>query len=86
VLFRVTDPAGRPLGKVSLEVIWSSGTVLDNVKGETLEDGTVALELIPGRNFATLRRRGCPKQDQRVDVTPGGGIDGFKLILECAKK
>jgi hypothetical protein len=86
VLFRVTDSAGRPLDKVSLEVIWSSGTVLEQVKGDTLEDGTVALGLIPGRNFATLRRRGCPKQEQRVDVTPGGGIDGFKLVLECAKK
>lgn len=86
VLFRVTDSAGRPLDKVSLEVIWSSGTVLEQVKGDTLEDGTVALELIPGRNFATLRRRGCPKQEQRVDVTPGGGIDAFKLVLECAKK
>jgi hypothetical protein len=86
VLFRVTDSAGRPLDKVSLEVIWSSGTVLEQVKGATLEDGTVALELIPGRNFVTLRRRGCPKQEQRVDVTPGSGIDSFKLILECAKK
>jgi hypothetical protein len=86
VLFRVTDSAGRSLDKVSLEVIWSSGTVLEQVKGDTLEDGTVALELIPGRNFVTLRRRGCPKQEQRVEVTPGGGIDGFKLVLECAKK
>jgi hypothetical protein len=86
VLFRVTDSAGRPLDKVSLEVVWSSGTVLDNVKGETLEDGIVALELIPGRNFMTLRRRGCSKQDHRVDVASGGGIDGFKLTLECARR
>ena len=86
VLFRVTDNTGQPLDKASLEVIWSSGTVLDRVKGETWEDGTVALELLPGRNFATLKRRGCPKEDHRVDVGPGGGIDGFKLTLECAKK
>jgi hypothetical protein len=86
VLFRVTDSVGRPLDKVSLEIIWSSGTVLDNVKGETAEDGTVALELIPGRNFATLKRRGCPKQDHRVDVASGGGIDGFKLTLECVRR
>jgi hypothetical protein len=86
VLFRVTDSAGQPLDKVLLEVIWSSGTVLDRVKGNTLEDGTVALELIPGRNFATLRRRGCPKEDQRVDVASGGGIDAFKLVFACAKR
>ncbi len=86
VLFRVTDSAGRPLDKVSLQVVWSSGTVLDNVKGETLEDGIVALELIPGRNFATLKQRGCPKEDQRVDVASGGGIDAFKLTSECAKE
>jgi len=86
VLLRVTDNTGQPLDKASLEVIWSSGTVLDRVKGETWEDGTVALELIPGRNFATLKRRGCPKEDHRVDVGPGRGIDGFKLTLECTKK
>jgi hypothetical protein len=86
VLFRVTDTAGRPLDKASLEVVWSSGTVLDNVKGETPEDGIVALELIPGRNFVTLRRRGCTKQDHRVDVASGTGIEGFKLTLECGKR
>jgi hypothetical protein len=82
----VMDSSGRPLSRVSLEVIWSSGAVLDKVRGETAEDGTVALELIPGRNFATLKRRGCPKEDQRVDVASGGGIDAFKLTSECAKE
>jgi len=86
VLFRVTDSAGHPLDKVSLEAVWSSGTVLDNVKGQVFDDGTVALELIPGRNFVTLKRRGCPKEDHRADVAPGGGIDGFKLTSECAEK
>jgi hypothetical protein len=86
VLLRVTDNTGQPLDKASLEVIWSTGTVLDRVKGETWEDGTVALELIPGRCFVTLKRRGCPKEDHRVDVGSGGGIDGFKLTLECTKK
>ena len=86
VLFRVTDSAGRPLDKVSLEAVWSSGTVLDNVKGQVFDDGTVALELIPGRNFVTLKRRGCPKEDHRADVALGGGIDGFKLTSECAEK
>jgi hypothetical protein len=86
VLLRVMDSSGRPLSRAPLEVIWSSGTVLDNVKGETLEDGTVALELLPGRNFATLKRRGCPKEDHRVDVASGSGIDAFKLTSECAKE
>ncbi len=86
VLFRLVDSAGRPLAGVTLEVTWSNGPVLDNVKGQTVEDGTVAPELIPGRNFVTLRRRGCPKEEQRVDVAEGGGIDGFKLIFECAQK
>ena len=86
VLFRVTDSAGHPLDKVSLEAVWSTGTVLDNVKGQVFEDGTVALELIPGRNFVTLKRRGCPKEDHRADVALGAGIDGFKLTSECAEK
>jgi hypothetical protein len=86
VLFRVTDPAGAPRGQVMLEVTWSNGSVLDSVKGQTSDDGTVALELIPGRNFVTLSRRSCPKQEDRIDVTGGPGIDGFKLTLECSRK
>jgi len=39
VLFRVNDEAGRGLGNVQLEITWSSGTILDNVKGETGPDG-----------------------------------------------
>jgi hypothetical protein len=86
VLFRITDSAGRPLDRVSLEATWSNGSVVDNVKGETGSDGTLALELIPGRSFVTLKRRGCPKQDERADVAAGGGIEGLEFTLECAKK
>jgi hypothetical protein len=86
VLFLVTDSAGRPLEKVSLEFTWSNGTILDNVRAETPGDGTVAVELLPGRNFVTLKRRGCPKEEHRADVATGGGVDGFKLVFECAKK
>lgn len=86
VLIRVTDPEGRPVGRVPFEVLWSNGPVIDNVKGETGEDGLASVELIPGRNFLTLRRRGCPKQDHRLDVAEGGGIDGFKLESMCEKK
>ncbi len=83
VLFRVVNADGRPAGRVALESTWSSGTVLENVKGETAEDGTVTLNLIPGRNYLALRQRGCPKQEQRADVSRGEGFDDFKLILEC---
>jgi len=86
VLFCITDSAGRPLERVGLETTWSNGTVVDNVKGETGSDGAVALELISGRNFVTLKRRGCPKQEERADVAAGEGIDGFEFTLECAKK
>jgi hypothetical protein len=86
VLFRITDSAGRPLERVGLETTWSNGPVLDNVKGETGNDGAVALEVIPGRNFVTLKRRGCPKQEERADVAAGEGIDAFEFTLECAKK
>jgi hypothetical protein len=86
VLFCITDSAGRPLERVGLETTWSNGTVVDNVKGETGSDGAVALELMSGRNFVTLKRRGCPKQEERADVAAGEGIDGFMFTLECAKK
>ena len=86
VLFLVNDGAGRPLEKVSIEATWSNGTILDNVKAETGADGMAAVELMPGRNFVTLKRHGCPKQEERADVATGGGVDGFKMIFECAKK
>ena len=86
VLFRVTDGAGAGLGNVSLDVTWSSGTVLDSVKGRTSDDGTAALELIPGRNYVTFKRGGCPEDDERMDVAPGPGIDGFKVVFDCTKK
>ena len=86
VLFRVTDSAGGPMDRVVLEIVFSNGDVVDNVKGETGTDGTAALELIPGRNFVTLKYHGCPKQDERADVSAGGGIEGFGYTLQCSKK
>jgi len=83
VLLRVVNEAGHPAVGVTLESTWSSGTVLDNVKGETSDDGTLTLNLIPGRNYLTLRQRGCQKQEQRVEIRPGGGIEDFRLVLEC---
>jgi hypothetical protein len=86
VLFRVTDNAGRPLDRVSLEATWSNGPIMDSVKGETGSDGAVALDLISGRNFVTLKRHGCPKQDERADVAIGWGVEGFEYTFACAKK
>ena len=86
VLLRVVDSAGHPAGGVTLEITWSSGTVLDNVKAQAAEDGTAAVELIPGRNYVTLKRHGCPKEEQWIEVAPGDGIDDSKLTLEYARK
>ena len=86
VLLLVTDPRGAPIGKLRYEIVWSTGTVIENIKGETGEDGLASAELIPGPNFLTLRKRGCPKQEQRLVVPQGSGIDGFKLQFECEKK
>jgi len=86
VLFRIVNNAGQPLDQAGLEATWSNGPVLDNVKAETGSDGVVALELIPGRNFVTLKHHGCRKQDERADVSAGEGIDGFAFTFECAKK
>jgi len=86
VLFRVTDNAGGPLEGVDIDATFANGDLVDNVKGETGKNGMVALTLIPGRNFVTLKRKGCPKQDERADVAPGGGIAAFQFAFSCAKK
>jgi hypothetical protein len=86
VLFRVISSAGEPMDRVALEVTWANGDLVDNVKGETGGDGTVAVALIPGRNFLTLKHHGCPKQDERADVAPGGGIAAFEFTFDCTKK
>jgi len=86
VLLRVTDPKGVALAKVRCEIVWTNGPVIENIKGDTADDGLVNFELLPGPNFLTLRKRGCPKQEHRLLVSPGGGIEGFKLQLKCEKK
>lgn len=85
-LFRVFDSDNRPLAGVNLDDTWSSGTVTDRVRGRTNEGGSAVLQLIPGRNFVTMKMKGCKKQDERVEVAPGTGIDGFRLDLDCGKK
>jgi len=83
VLFFVTDGQDHGLANAAYEIVWSSGRVIDTVKGVTDDSGRAAVELIPGRNFVTLRRKGCKKQEHRMDVESGGGVDGFKLAMEC---
>jgi hypothetical protein len=84
VLFRIVDREEHRLDNVRLETVWSNGRVLETVKEDVANDGTVALQLLPGRHYVTLQRRGCRKQDQRVDVAEGDGIDGFLLNYDCA--
>lgn len=86
VLFRVFDPQGKPAWGVDLDATFSNGEILDDVKGATDADGTVVLELLPGRNSVSLKKRGCAEQVERADVAPGVGADGFKYVYDCAKK
>ena len=58
---------------------------MDSVKGKTDREGLATLELIPGPNFITLRRKGCPAGDQRVVVEGSGVVEGFNLVEECSK-
>jgi hypothetical protein len=83
VLLKVTSSASAPLGGVAVEALYSSGTIAETVKGETDSDGTVALDLIPGRNYVTLKRHKCPNHDQRIDIAEGDGIDGNILQYDC---
>lgn len=86
VLIRVTGTGGASLGDVAVEALYTSGTVAENVKGETDSDGTVALDLIPGHNYVTLKHHKCANQDVRVDVAEGDGIDGSILQYDCAER
>lgn len=83
VLLKVTGSSGQPFQGVALEALWSSGSVAETVKGETADDGTATLDLIPGRNYVTLKRRGCRNEERRVDVAVGDGIDGVSLQFDC---
>ncbi|MGE5326295.1 MAG: hypothetical protein ACM3NO_04595 [Deltaproteobacteria bacterium] len=85
VLFKILDAQDKPLEGISLDDTWVARTVSDRARGETGSDGTVVLSLLPGPNFLTLRRKGCPKQEERMEVSPGIGIDGFKFNIECGR-
>ncbi|HUZ47625.1 MAG TPA: carboxypeptidase-like regulatory domain-containing protein [Terriglobia bacterium] len=83
VLFRIVDASGHPLAGIQLVIVWSTGTAIANFKGKTDKEGSAAIDLIPGRNFVTFSRHKCTKQDRRVDVEPGSGVNGFKYTLNC---
>ena len=86
VLMRVFDAGRQPLGGVALDAIFSDGQVIDDLKAVTSADGTVAMELIPGRITLSLKQHGCQEQAERADVSPGMGVDGFRYVLDCVKK
>ncbi len=86
VLIRVFDAGREPLGGVDIDTIFTSGDVIDDVKAVTSDDGTAAMELMPGRISISLKQRGCQAEANRADVSPGLGVDGFRYIFDCVKK
>ncbi len=86
VLIRVFDSSRKPLGKVEIEAILSHEDIIDDLKAMTGDDGTAAMELLPGRVSLSLKQRGCQEQPERADVAPGSGVDGFRYTFECVKK
>jgi hypothetical protein len=86
VLIRVFDSRRQPQGGVELDAVLSNGQVIDDVKAVSGDDGTVTMELIPGRNSFALKQRGCTEQGERADVAPGAGVDGFRFMFDCVRK
>jgi Carboxypeptidase regulatory-like domain len=86
VLFHIVDSQGHPLAKVRLAFLYSAGSVIENLKAQTGEDGFVAISLIPGGNFVTLRMDGCKDVQRTAGVAPGPGVNGFEFVYECASK
>ena len=86
VLIRAFDAGRKPVGGIELDAIFSNGDLVEDVKAVTSDDGTAAMELLPGRNSFSLKRRGCAEQSERADVAPGVGADNFKFTFDCVKK
>lgn len=84
VLYHLVDSQGHPLANGRIEVLYSSGDVLENQKAQTGDDGFAAVSLIPGTIYVTLQTAGCKKEDRQADVAPGPGVDGFKFSYDCA--
>lgn len=86
ILVRIDDSQGHPESRVKLQSTFSNGSVVENIKAQTPSDGVAELEVIPGSNFLTLEKKGCPKEDRRMNVASGGGVDAFRFTLACSKK
>jgi len=86
VLVRVFNRGGQPVAGIELDAIYSNGNVIDDVKATSSDDGTAAMELLPGRHSFSLKQHGCADQVERADVAPGGGVDSSKFIFDCVKK
>jgi Carboxypeptidase regulatory-like domain len=86
VLFRVVDGSGQALAGVALDIVQSTGNVMEKAKTETNAEGYAAIDLMSGQNFVTLRKHGCHPEERRADVAAGGGIDGFKFEYDCSRK
>jgi hypothetical protein len=85
VLFRITNSAGTPVADATLAILWSSGTIMENLRAVTDENGVAVINLLPGSNYVTIRKHHCPKLDQMANVAAGRGIDGFAMTLDCRK-
>jgi hypothetical protein len=86
LLLLVTDGQENALAGVTYEVVWSTGKVAESIRGTTEADGRAALELIPGRSFVTLKRKGCRRTEHRIDLEAGPGVDAVKLAIDCPAK
>jgi hypothetical protein len=86
VLFRIKDDTGTPVGGAELAILWSNGPIMETLKTETNDGGLAQINLIPGSNYVTIRKRGCPKQDEMANVAAGPGMDGFVMTFHCAGK
>jgi len=86
VLIRAFDADQKPVGGVDLDAVFSNGDLVENVKAVASDDGTAAMELLPGRSSFSLKRRGCAEQAERAEVAPGVGVDSFKFTFDCVKK
>jgi hypothetical protein len=86
VLIRAFDADRKPVGGIELDAIFSNGDLVEDVKAVTGDDGTAVMELLPGRNSFSLKRRGCVEQSERADVALGVGVDSFKFTFDCVRK
>lgn len=86
VLFRVTDSANDPVDGALLDDTWSDGPVMEDLKGRTGATGIVVMDVLPGSNYVSIKKKGCRSKDVRSDVSQDIGVDGFKLIFDCERK